>query len=134
MKKFISLFILFFSLTTFAQSMGDQTVIQRSLYTNTEKETIFENFKKDIPTIGMTAEVEKMYSDIISSNFTKMVILNKDKNNTKKELKQRLKRVLEDQKVELKKMLTYDQFKRHQQIYKPIIVSIRSRIDNYEIR
>ena len=61
-----------------------------------------------------------------------MIILNKDRNNTQKELKQRLKVVLEDQRVELKKILTYEQIKRHQQIYKPIIESIRFRIDSYK--
>jgi hypothetical protein len=61
-----------------------------------------------------------------------MIILNKDRNNTQKELKQRLKVVLEDQRVELKKILTYEEIKRHQQIYKPIIESIRFRIDSYK--
>jgi hypothetical protein len=70
--------------------------------------------------------------NLITSNFQKMIILNKDRNNTQKELKQRLKVVLEDQRVELKKILTYEEIKRHQQIYKPIIESIRFRIDSYK--
>jgi hypothetical protein len=79
----------------------------------------------------MTAETEKTYLDLINSNFTKMSMLN-NRNSTKKELKQRFKRVLEDQQIELKKLLTYDQLKRHQKIYKPLIESIRKRIDMYQ--
>lgn len=133
MKNLLYSFLFLLSLSTFSQSMEEQTIIDKSLYSKQEKEVMFTNFKKSIPTIGMSPEIEKTYLDLITSNFTKMVILNKDKNNTQKELKQRLKRVLEDQRVELKKLLTYDQLKRHQQIYKPIIESIRSRIDNYKI-
>ena len=134
MKNFLYLFVFFLSFNTLCQAQEDQTIVEKSLYSKEEKETTFANFKKDVPSIGLTAETEKLYLDLITSNFTKMVRLNKDRNSTQKQLKQQLKRVLEDQRRELKKMLTFDQFKRHQQIYKPIIVSIRSRIDNYEIR
>lgn len=134
MKKILSFLVLLFSISTFSQTTEDQIIIEKTLYSELERETMFENFKKGVPTIGMNSENEKAYMDLITSNFTKMVALNKDRNTTQKELKQRFKRILESQRVELKKILTFEELKRHQQIYKPIIESVRSRIDNYEVK
>jgi hypothetical protein len=131
MKNFIYLFIFFLISNTICQAQEDQTVVEKSLYSKEERESAIANFTKDVPSIGMTAETEKTYLDLINSNFTKMSMLN-NRNSTKKELKQRFKRVLEDQQIELKKLLTYDQLKRHQKIYKPLIESIRKRIDMYQ--
>jgi hypothetical protein len=123
-----------FSINTFGQvtEEKDQVIIEKALYSKQEKEDMLAKYKTDLDIIGLTTEVKVIYMNLITSNFQKMIILNKDRNNTQKELKQRLKVVLEDQRVELKKILTYEQVKRHQQIYKPIIESIRFRIDSYK--
>jgi hypothetical protein len=123
-----------FSINTFGQvtEEKDQVIIEKALYSKQEKEDMLAKYKTDLDIIGLTTEVKVIYMNLITSNFQKMIILNKDRNNTQKELKQRLKVVLEDQRVELKKILTYEQVKRHQQIYKPIIESIRFRIDTYK--
>jgi hypothetical protein len=123
-----------FSINTFGQvtEEKDQVIIEKALYSKQEKEDMLAKYKTDVDLIGLTPEVKEIYMNLITSNFQKMIILNKDRNNTQKELKQRLKVVLEDQRVELKKILTYEEIKRHQQIYKPIIESIRFRIDSYK--
>jgi hypothetical protein len=123
-----------FSINTFGQvtEEKDQVIIEKALYSKQEKEDMLAKYKTDVDIIGLTPEVKEIYMNLITSNFQKMIILNKDRNNTQKELKQRLKVVLEDQRVELKKILTYEEIKRHQQIYKPIIESIRFRIDSYK--
>ncbi|HQV35062.1 MAG TPA: hypothetical protein P5335_00220 [Flavobacterium sp.] len=134
MKNYVYLIIFMFSINTFGQvtEENDQAIIEKALYSKQEKEDMLAKYKTDVDIIGMTPEVKELYMNLITSNFQKMIILNKDRNNTQKELKQRLKVVLEDQRVELKKLLTYEQIKRHQQIYKPIIESIRFRIDSYK--
>lgn len=134
MKNYVYLIIFMFSINTFGQvtEEKDQVIIEKALYSKQEKEDMLTKYKTDVDIIGLTPEVKEIYMNLITSNFQKMVILNKDRNNTQKELKQRLKAVLEDQRVELKKLLTYEQIKRHQQIYKPIIASIRFRIDSYK--
>jgi hypothetical protein len=134
MKNYVYLIIFMFSINTFGQvtEENDQAIIEKALYSKQEKEDMLAKYKTDVDIIGMTPEVKELYMNLITSNFQKMIILNKDRNNTQKELKQRLKVVLEDQRVELKKILTYEQIKRHQQIYKPIIESIRFRIDSYK--
>ena len=134
MKNFVYLIIFLFSMNSFSQvsETNDQVIIEKALYSKQEKEDMLAKYKTDVDIIGLTPEVKELYMNLITSNFQKMIILNKDRNNTQKELKQRLKVVLEDQRVELKKMLSYEQIKRHQQIYKPIIESIRFRIDSYK--
>jgi hypothetical protein len=134
MKNYVYLIIFMFSINTFGQvtEEKDQVIIEKALYSKQEKEDMLAKYKTDVDIIGLTPEVKEIYMNLITSNFQKMIILNKDRNNTQKELKQRLKVVLEDQRVELKKILTYEQIKRHQQIYKPIIESIRFRIDSYK--
>jgi hypothetical protein len=134
MKNYVYLIIFMFSINTFGQvtEEKDQVIIEKALYSKQEKEDMLAKYKTDLDIIGLTTEVKVIYMNLITSNFQKMIILNKDRNNTQKELKQRLKVVLEDQRVELKKILTYEQVKRHQQIYKPIIESIRFRIDSYK--
>lgn len=134
MKNYVYLIIFMFSINTFGQvtEENDQAIIEKALYSKQEKEDMLAKYKTDVDIIGLTPEVKEIYMNLITSNFQKMIILNKDRNNTQKELKQRLKVVLEDQRVELKKLLTYEQIKRHQQIYKPIIESIRFRIDSYK--
>ena len=134
MKNYVYLIIFMFSINTFGQvtEEKDQVIIEKALYSKQEKEDMLAKYKTDVDIIGLTPEVKEIYMNLITSNFQKMIILNKDRNNTQKELKQRLKVVLEDQRVELKKILTYEQIKRHQQIYKPIIESIRFRIDTYK--
>ncbi|WP_396183067.1 hypothetical protein [Flavobacterium sp.] len=134
MKNYVYLIIFMFSINTFGQvtEEKDQVIIEKALYSKQEKEDMLAKYKTDVDLIGLTPEVKEIYMNLITSNFQKMIILNKDRNNTQKELKQRLKVVLEDQRVELKKILTYEEIKRHQQIYKPIIESIRFRIDSYK--
>ncbi|MBA4154504.1 hypothetical protein [Flavobacterium sp.] len=133
MKNYVYLIIFMFSINTFGQvTEEDQTIIEKALYSKQEKEDMLAKYKTDTDIIGLTPEVKEIYLNLINSNFQKMIVLNKYKNFTQKELKQRLKVILEDQRVELKKILTYEQIKRHQQIYKPIIESIKFRIDSYK--
>lgn len=110
----------------------DQEIIETSLYTKEEGQAMFDQFKNNIDSIGLTPEMKEVYLNIITSNLVKMGRINKNRNTTQRDLKQQMKVVLEDQRKELKKLLTYEQFKRHQQIYKPVIMSIISRIDNYK--
>ena len=107
MKNYVYLIIFMFSINTFGQvtEEKDQVIIEKALYSKQEKEDMLAKYKTDVDIIGMTPEVKELYMNLITSNFQKMIILNKDRNNTQKELKQRLKVVLEDQRVELKKIL-----------------------------
>lgn len=128
------LVLIIFSNAVFCQvsEVKDQEVIERPLYSKEEGQAMFDQFKSQVDSIGLTPEVKEVYMNIITSNLIKMNQINKGKNNTQRELKQRLKVILEDQRKELKKIMSTPQFKRHQQIYKPMIMSIVHRIDSYE--
>jgi len=133
MRNCILIVLIIFSSHIFGQvsEVKDQEIIETSLYTKEEGQAMFDQFKNNVDSIGLTPEVKEVYLNIITSNLIKMGRINKDRNTTQRDLKQQMKVILEDQRKELKKMLTYEQFKRHQQIYKPIIMSIVHRIDTY---
>jgi hypothetical protein len=134
MKNFVLAVLTMFSSAVFCQvsEVKDQEVINRPLYTTEEGQAMFDQFKSQVDVIGLTPEVKEVYLNIITSNLIKMNQINKGKNNTQRKLKQRLKVILDDQRKELKKIMTNPQFKRHQQIYKPMIMSIVHRIDSFE--
>lgn len=134
MKNFLLAVLIMFVSNVFSQvsEVKDQEIVDKSLYTTEEGQAMFDQFKSQVDSIGLTPEVKEVYLNIITSNLIKMNQINKGKNNTQRVLKQRLKVILEDQRKELKKIMSTPQFKRHQQIYKPMIMSIVHRIDSYE--
>ena len=134
MRNCILIVLIIFSSHIFGQvsEVKDQEIIETSLYTKEEGQAMFDQFKNNVDSIGLTPEVKEVYLNIITSNLIKMGQINKDRNTTQRDLKQQMKVILEDQRKELKKMLTYEQFKKHQQIYKPVIMSIVHRIDSYQ--
>ena len=79
MKNYVYLIIFMFSINTFGQvtEEKDQVIIEKALYSKQEKEDMLAKYKTDVDLIGLTPEVKEIYMNLITSNFQKMIILNK---------------------------------------------------------
>lgn len=135
--KIILSFVLLCSLTVFGQTTkkdkqvtSKEKVVTKRLYTEKEAEKIRQEYRKNVKTIGMSAEVQKKYTKIITDYTKKLTYINKDRSQTREQYIAKVDRVIREQNSKIQKILTPNQYKKHLIIYNPFAESVRYRIEH----
>lgn len=131
MKWYVRIFVLcVFLMGGAAMSQAvvkDQPV--KKLYTAKEKAKIKENFYKNIKTLKMTPEVEKSYLGVVNKYSLRLNEANRNMDLNNEQYERVITSLIKEQNSKVKKVLTYDQYKKHLILFNPIENSIKHRIN-----
>lgn len=99
------------------------------IFTVNERDNLLDWFTKRAKTMQLSEEQEDEYSNILIFYFVKMSRLDDtDHGNSKKEILQKMDKLIVKQEAEVKKLLNKEQYKIHQDNYGKLITSIKNRI------
>lgn len=141
MRKILCLLVIMISLngisqtkaplkkTTTTEVNSDQKVVSKNLYTTKEKEKIYKNFYKDVEKLNLSPEVKAKYLNIVKSTDTKLKYINHDKSRTRGQIKASTDKIINDQNLKIKSLLTFEQYQNHLIMFKRLQEGQRSKIE-----
>ena len=113
-------------LSTYAQSTTEENKVQ--IFTYEEKANLQNWFQKEIQRMNLSQEQEASYSSIVTYYVAKIARLDdKDQDYSKEEFKAKLNEFLAKQDVDLKEILSDEQFAIHKEIYGEFLRSAYKR-------
>ena len=99
------------------------------IFTMNERDNLLNWFTERAKTMHLSEAKEDEYTGILIFYFVKMSRLDdKDQGNSKEEILQKMDNLLVKQDAEVKKLLTKDQYKIHQENFGVLITNIKKRI------
>lgn len=138
MKKFqiVLLFIITGTLTTFAQNTMSQQQIRRqaakidTVYTVEERANMGVWLNDRVQEMKLTPEVREEYDAIVFSRVYDMTRINdKDKNYTDAEMQQKFDEIVDKMNMEVKKILTTEQYINHLENFAEIERSVYKKFN-----
>ena len=99
------------------------------IFTINERDNLLNWFTDRAKLMNMTEAKEDEYSGILIFYYVKMGRLDdKDQGNSKEEIVQKMDILLKKQDIEIKAILSEDEYKKHQKNYNKFIKSVKKRI------
>ena len=127
--------MLFFLVVGYAQGQTASKLdsLKVEIYTAEERDNLQYWFHEKVDSMGMTEDMSSKYFEVLTKYGYKIGRLNdKDKDFSKTEILSRFEALIKQQDRELQEFLSKDQFQKHNENYKEIIRSIKSRLEKAE--
>ncbi len=122
MKNMLLALLFLFGTHAFCQSKpvkpttetpSSEKVVKKALYTKKEKEKARKEFLKAVDTMGLAPNVKTEYLAIIEKHTARLKAVNKDRKLTKSQATHYVNTVMEEQNLEVQRVLTVDQYRNH---------------------
>lgn len=126
------------------QSTGAQILNQKmkeyeknkiQIFTVNERDNLLSWFDEGVVSMNWTEDKKDEYYSILLYYFVKMARLDdKDKGNSKEEVIIKMDEILIKQDMEIKEVLTKEEYEKHQKNYKTLLTTIRTRISETDYK
>ena len=129
--SFTFFFISFFSLNaqTLTPKQQEYEKNKVQIFTVNERDNLLNWFTERAKSMDLSEPKEDEYTGVLIFYFVKMSRLDdKDLGNSKEEILQKMDMLLKKQDIEIKAILSEDEYKIHQKNYNEFIYSIKKRI------
>lgn len=124
--------VFMFMLSSAVIAQPVKTVENKKLYTEKEKAQLKKTFYQNIKTLKMTPEVEKKYLAELNKYSRRINEVNRNKDLSNEQYERAVTSLVREQNSKVKKILTYEQYKKHLLLYNPIENSVKYRINKRE--
>lgn len=132
MKWFIYSLLFCLSFLEGASAQTTSPSATKKLYSEKEKAQIKKTFYSNIKTLQLTPEVEEKYLALLNSYSQRMNEANRNKDLSNEQYERAISALVREQNSKVKRILTYEQYKKHLILYNPIENSVKYRINKRE--
>ena len=110
-------------------STSGDDVVNKALYTPAERESTRKNFIKEVDQIDMSPEIRAQYTAIVQKHWSRIRTANNERKLTKDQATDYVNRVIREQNSEVNRILTVEQYNKHELIMNRYQNSVLYRIE-----